>query len=298
MPCISSARCSIARRARVELLAHELARELDDRDPHPARAQPRGGLEAEQPAADDDRAGAGRRGGERVGVAPGAKHVDVRQAGAEDRRDERPRSGREDERVIGMADAGLVDDGAPLEVDRLGAAAAAQIDLVGGVPRQRAQLELAGPAVAGEQLGQQDAVVDRPRLLAEHDDLPVRGGPAAQRLLDDGQPGHAGAHDDEPLGTGGGAAPDRVDAAPDGLEADRDRLELGLLRRRVDGPERQRVEHARAGDGVQRAPVKRGEEDARRQRVVERDRQAQLAAARDTRTRSPSLSLAASASSG
>ena len=91
------------RRARVELLAHELAGELDDGDAHAARAQPGGGLEAEQPAADDDRAGAGRRGGERVGVAPGAKHVDVRQAGAEDRGDERPRSGREDERVVGMA---------------------------------------------------------------------------------------------------------------------------------------------------------------------------------------------------
>ena len=81
----------------------------------------------------------------------------------------------------------------------LGAAAAAQVDLVRGVPRQRAQLELARPAVAREQLGQQDAVVDRARLLAEHDDLPVLGGAAAQRLLDDGEPGHAGADDDEPL---------------------------------------------------------------------------------------------------
>ena len=43
------------RRARVELLAHELAGELDDRDADAARAQPGRRLEAEQPAADDDR---------------------------------------------------------------------------------------------------------------------------------------------------------------------------------------------------------------------------------------------------
>ena len=110
IPCASSARCRIARGAGVELLAHELAGELDDRDDDAVGAQPGGGLEAEQPAADDDRAGSGRRGGERVGVAPGAKHVDMREVDARHRRNERPRAGREHERVVRVGDAGVVDD--------------------------------------------------------------------------------------------------------------------------------------------------------------------------------------------
>ena len=269
------------RGAGVELLAHELAGELDDRDHDAVGAQPGGGLEAEQPAADDDRAGTGRRGGERVGVAPGAKDVDMREVDARHRRNERPRAGREHERVVGMGDAGVVDDGARVEVERVGAAAAAQVDLVVGVPRQRAQLELAGPARAREQLGEQHAVVGRPGLLAEHDDLPVLRLAAAQRLLDDGEAGHPGADDDEPLRRGGRAPPDRVDALAHPLQPDGDGLQLGLLGGRVDGAERQRVQRARAGDGVHRAPVKGDERDAARHALVERDRHAQLAAARD-----------------
>ena len=167
-----------------------------------------------------------------------------------------------------------------------------------GVPRQRAQLELAGPARAREQLGEQDAVVGRPGLLAEHDDLPVLGRAAAQRLLDDGEAGHPGADDDEPLRRGGRAPPDRVDALAHPLQPDGDGLQLGLLGGRVDGAERQRVQRARAGDGVHRAPVERRERDAARHALVERDRHAQLAAARDDAHWSPSPRPAAAASSG
>ena len=166
--------------------------------------------------------------------------LDVRQVGTRNRRHERPAT-RWPGRACRTGGSPLrVDDDAGVEVDAVGAAAAAQVDAVGGVPVGRAQLGLDVPGGPGQDLREEHAVVGRPVLLAEHRHPQRRL--AADHLLDDRQAGHAGADDDDPLrrprppapgreagragaaGEPGGRDGRRADA----LDPDRRRLELRL----------------------------------------------------------------------
>jgi hypothetical protein len=101
-----------------------------------------------------------------------------------------------------------------------------------------------------------------------------------RRLLDDRQAGHAGADHDEALRPRRRTPRDGLVAPAHRLQAYGDGLQLGLGGGRIDGADRQRVERAGAGAGVQRAPVKRCERDAGRQRVVEAHGKARRCATR------------------
>ncbi len=75
---LAAGAASTSGRGRVELGGHQVPVEVDDGDRDPAPAQPAGGLEAEQPAAEHDRVrGVDGAGDDVAAVVEGAQHVDV-----------------------------------------------------------------------------------------------------------------------------------------------------------------------------------------------------------------------------
>ncbi len=156
----------------VELGAHQGRRELDDmRDKAHVPERIRR-LEAEQAAADRD-AGFGIRTGrpDRVEVFDGAVDVAVRQVAAVDRRHERIGTRREDQGVVADTAVPVGAYDARRTVDRRHPFA----DVHGSARGGSAQRQVVH-ARAGEVVAQVDAVISRPRLLAEHRDRHTRDG--------------------------------------------------------------------------------------------------------------------------
>ena len=175
----------------VELALHQPRHEVNDRHRHAAQHQAVGGLEAEQAAADHDRVLVRlRRLDHRVGVGDVAVGDDAVEVLARQRRDERVRAGRDQEPVVRRLGA-VVGDGDPaaaMDVDHL--LAEVQRDAVLGVPLDRVEDDVGERLLAGQHRREQDAVVVRVRLGAEHGDV-VQVGSDLQQLLERAHAGHA-----------------------------------------------------------------------------------------------------------
>ena len=241
--------------ARVELLGHQVVGGLDDRDRHAACAQAGRGLQAEQPAADHDRARAprqrrARRATSRAGAEAWTCGRSAPAIGGT--------NGREpvasDERVVGGGSSPLTSTTvARRGVDRRGRAAAAQVDRRARRTRPRAAARgRPGPHVPREQLARAGCGCRRARAPRRAWSPASRRPAAAHDLLDHRQPGHARCR-----------PPQRRLSGPDPLaQASRavapvvtrsrrtaSGLELGLLGGRVDGA---------VGGGVERWPRRPG----------------------------------------
>ena len=224
-PSFSTWRTSVDARGVVELDRHQPRRHLDDVGVQPQLDERVRRLEAEQPAADDD--AAGRRSRSRPGSPRGPRSCgrrSSRPAAALDRRDEGRRARREDEHVV-VVDRDrtrvhpLVEEGALAPVtrprrrrrhdrDRPRLAVDLGHDAVEDEPHPRVvvlptgqERERLGARVA-EPAREADAVVRRPRLLAEDHDVVGLGQPALDGGLGEPVAHHAVPDDDDPLALG------------------------------------------------------------------------------------------------
>ncbi len=168
----------------VELALHQPRHDVHHRHPHAAQHQAVGRLQPEQPAADDDGVAVLRRRiDHRVGVGDVAVGDDALEVLARHRQDERVRPGGQQQPVVGRLDAARAAHDAAAAVhlgDRL---AQVQPDAVVGVPVERVEHDLVERLLAGEHRREQDAVVVRVRLGAEHRDV-VQVGSDLQQLLE------------------------------------------------------------------------------------------------------------------
>ena len=104
---------------RVELALHQRGHQMDDRDRHAALLQAPGRFEAQQPAADHDRALVGTcRCQHLVDIGDIAEGADAGQAEAGDRRRQGPRAGGDQQPVIRHGEAAGRGDGLAAAVDR------------------------------------------------------------------------------------------------------------------------------------------------------------------------------------
>ena len=155
----------------VELALHQRRHQMHQRDRHAALLEAPGGFEPEQAAADHHGAFAGARGREHlVDIGDVAEGADARQAEARDRRRQRPRAGRDQQPVVGDAEAARGGDGLRLAVDVRDRVAGDQANAVRVVPLAGIDDDLVEALVAGEHARQHDAVVVDMRLGAEHGD--------------------------------------------------------------------------------------------------------------------------------
>ncbi len=186
------------RRGLVELALHQPGHQVHDAHVHAAFAQPVGGLEPEQPAADDDRL-ALRRGrvDHRLRVGDVAVGQHAGQADARHCRQRRHRAGGEQQPVVRGFDAACGLDDARAAPDRRHRAPGVQADAVLVVPRTLVEHDLLEARLAGQHRREQDAVVVRVRLGAEDGDLVALRGDL-QQLLDRAHAGHAVADHDQP----------------------------------------------------------------------------------------------------
>ena len=193
-------------RRAVELLLHQVAREMDDRYLQAEVLQTARGLETEEPAADDRRAlpAAGVR-RDVAAVAQRTEHEHpaheraVRGTQAFNRRKKRTAAGRDDQLVVGLGLAVFVDDVPGLAQDAGNTPAGTKANPLLGVPRKRVQEDLVFTCGAVQHVREQDAVVVAGRLVAVHRDLELLAAAARQDLLDRACPRHPVADDGEPL---------------------------------------------------------------------------------------------------
>ena len=108
------------------------------------------------------------------------------------------RTGRQHDVVVRDLDALVRADDARLAVDRARPIAEVQLDAVLGVPLLPGEHQLLGVAM-GEERRQPDAVVGRPRLLAERDDAEPPLGVELDEPLAEALADHAVADDDDGL---------------------------------------------------------------------------------------------------
>ena len=174
------------------------------RHAQPARGEPARRLDAEQPAADHHRGGAGGgvlHGLEVVEIAEGD---DAGQAVAGNRQPHGLRSRRQHEAVVGETRAGRQHHLAPCRPQRRGLHATDELRARLPVPVAGPQLGVACRALAGQHARQQHAVVGQPRLPADQHDLELAGAQRAKLLGQlDGR--HAGAEHHQPLAFARGA---------------------------------------------------------------------------------------------
>ena len=166
--------------------------------------------------------------------------------------------------------AGGDGDDARVDVDDLGAGA--QLDPALAVPAAVVQRQVGRLAVAGEVVGEPDAVVRQPGLGADERDAPVAVG---EHRLGRRDAGRAGADDRAANACARRGAPAPARRAPR-IAFSPGWRETGSVSRCM-----QVVDAAGAGGSVQRAPVKRRERGALAQRLVEAHAQRDRAAARD-----------------
>ena len=178
----------------VELALHQPVADVHDGDLHAAQHQAVGRFQAQQAAADDDGVLVlGGRLDHRVGVGDVAVADHTVQVLAGHRQDEGVGAGGDQQPVVvGFGAVGrdhLALDAIDLR-DRL---AQVQRDAVLLVPGERVQDDLVQRLLAGEHRAEQDAVVVRMRLGAEHGDV-VQIGRDLQQLFQGADAGHAVAH--------------------------------------------------------------------------------------------------------
>ena len=149
MPLASSARLSRRGGARVELALHQPVHEVDHAHLGAGLGEAVGGLEAEQPAADDDGAGARwRRALDRRDIAEIAEGEHAGQLHARDRQPDRTRAGREHELGVGQRRAVGETDAADVRIDRDRGVAVEQRDAALAPPARGFQLDLGGRDLA------------------------------------------------------------------------------------------------------------------------------------------------------
>jgi hypothetical protein len=187
----------------VDLDRHEPVGELDHGGLGAERGEGAGGLQAQEPAADDRAADGAAQRGLALGH-PGAQGVEVvdrpvdeaaAQVGALHRRHGRVRAGGQDERVVAPllpAD----DDRARRRVDRLDRRARVQRDPRGVPQRRVAEQQLLGSGEV-EVAGQRHPVVRGVHLLAVDLHVPPRGRVALHEGFDETTGDHAGSGHDQ-----------------------------------------------------------------------------------------------------
>jgi len=178
--------------------AERLRCHLDHGDGGAALAGDGGGLEADEPRADDGDAGTGSEPrAERQGVVDVADVKDVETVGARRAQLARPRAGREKEEIVGLAAAVLEAQPACAAIDLADPCAEAERNVVLAIPGLRPDIGLLDLHGAGEQLlGERWTLIGRMALLADQQDLALEAG-AAQGLRG-AATGMAGADDDDP----------------------------------------------------------------------------------------------------
>ena len=179
------------------LLVEQAVGQVHDRDFHPAPQQAVGRFQAQQAAADHDRAAAGaRRLQHGLHVVQVAEAHHALQLGARDRHDEGLGAGGQQQPVVGhFAAAGRAHGAAPA-VDRHHRIARVQGNAVLRIPFAGVQHDLVESLFAGQHRREHDAVVVHARFEAEHGDV-VHAGRERQQFLDGAHAGHAVAHHHE-----------------------------------------------------------------------------------------------------
>ena len=165
-----------------------------------------------------------------------------------DRRQERARAGGQDERVVGelRRRRRVV---ATRRSASTSTTAPQKRDLALAVPALRVQRQVGRGAVAGEVVGEPDAVVGQPGLVAGERDARSRRARGSVSAV--ATPDVPAADDQHVLACACGAR------SPDRLDADRGRLQAGLAGDRVGLAVGEVVDAAGARGRVQRAPVER-----------------------------------------
>jgi hypothetical protein len=187
----------------VELALHQRRHQMHQGDAHAAALQAPGGLEAEQPAADDHRPlVVARRLQHQLDIVDVPERAGAGQAEAGDRRRQRLGAGGDEQLVVAERHAGGGGDRLQRPVHRHRGVAGDQADAVLGIPVAAVDDDLLERLLAGQHRGEGDAVVIRVRLGAEDGDV-VALRRALQQLLDRPHAGHAVADDDEALTLGG-----------------------------------------------------------------------------------------------
>jgi hypothetical protein len=183
----------------VELALHQPRHDVDDGDLHAAPHQAVGGFQPEQAAADDHGLAVLLRGvdhGLCVGDVAVSHHAG--QVAPRHGQDERVGTGGQQQSVVRGLRAVVSHHDAAHAVHLHHAAASVQRDAVLGVPGQRVEHDLVDRLLARQHGAEQDAVVVRVRLGAEHGDV-VELRREGQQLLHGADAGHAVAHHHESL---------------------------------------------------------------------------------------------------
>jgi hypothetical protein len=154
------------------------------------------GLEAQQPAADDDGFDAGPRSAEELArIVERTEDEDAVGVEAADRREPRGAAGGQQQRVVRRHAAVVAGHRLCLGIDIDDAYAEAERDVVLAIPVERVDDDVVGRPLAREHRRQHDAVVVDVRLVAEDGDRELRR--VLQDLLDARHPRHPVADDDE-----------------------------------------------------------------------------------------------------
>ena len=159
------------RRYRIELAFHQRGHDVQDGGGHAVAGQAIGGLQPQQPAADDDRVGAGLAGGQHgfhVGEVAEPDHARKLVAGQGD--DHRVRPGGEQQHVIGPHRAIGAGDDPVFPVDGGDRLVGNQLDPLPFVPGVVVGDDRLEGLLAGQDGGEQDAVIGAMRFGTEDGD--------------------------------------------------------------------------------------------------------------------------------
>jgi len=186
----------------VELALHQGGHQMHNRHRHATPLQPPGRFEAEQPAANYDRAPIpARRRDHGIDIGDIAERADAGESEAGDRGRQRFRSRCEQQPVVGDGTSTGDRDRRCDRIDRRHRIAGQQTDAAFVVPGAWVDDDLVDRLLARQHRGQQDAVIVRVRLGADDGEV-VTCWSARQQLLYRPHCRHPIAHDNEPLRAG------------------------------------------------------------------------------------------------